>query len=57
MQIFFSKLFLVPKSMRIVREADNPEFFVLAFTGGVSVMNWECIGPIGVGNLYFVKSL
>ena len=31
-------------------EADNPKFFVAAFTGGVSVMVWECIGPNGVGN-------
>ena len=31
-------------------EADNPEFFVPAFAGGVSVMVWGCIGPNGVGN-------
>ena len=43
--------------MRTVYEASNAELFVPAFTGGVSVMNWECIGPIGVGNLYFAKSL
>ena len=41
----------VRRVWRTACEADNPEFFVPAFTGGVSVMVWGCIGPIGVGNL------
>ena len=41
----------VQRVWRTACEADNPEFFVSAFTGGVSVMVWGCIGPNGVGNL------
>jgi len=41
----------VQRVWRTACEADNPEFFVPAFAGGVSVMVWGCIGPNGVGNL------
>ena len=41
----------VQRVWRTACEADNAEFFVPAFAGGVSVMVWGCIRPSGVGNL------